>query len=56
MNKYTVAGHTFGVTLPEGFSQEEYLQPYLPFVAEESAEPLFTVRLALSQTLKELEP
>ena len=56
MNKYTVAGHTFGVTLPEGFSQEEYLQPYLPFVADESAEPLFTVKLALSQTLKELEP
>ena len=56
MNKYTVAGHTFGVILPEGYSQEEYLKPYIPFVAEDGAEPLFTVELALSQTLKELNP
>ena len=56
MNKYTVAGHTFGVILPEGFSQEEHLQPYIPFAASDDAETLFTVRLALSQTLRELNP
>lgn len=56
MYKYTVAGHTFGVSLPDGYSQEEYLAPYLPFVAAADVQPLFTVRLAHSQTLKELDP
>ena len=56
MYKYTVAGHTFGVTLPEGYSQEEYLKPYLPFIAADDAEPLFAVTLAFSSTLRELNP
>ena len=56
MYKYTVAGHTFGVTLPNGYSQDEYLKPYLPFVAADDSEPLFSVRLAFSKTLKELKP
>ena len=56
MYKYTVAGHTFGVTLPEGYTQEEYLKPYLPFVSADETEPLFRLRLALSDTLKELAP
>lgn len=56
MNKYTVAGHTFGISLPEGYSQEEYLKPYLPFIADEAAETLFTLRLDFSDTLKELNP
>ena len=56
MYKYTVAGHTFAVSLPEGYTQEEHLKPYLPFVCTDETEPLFTLRLALSDTLKELAP
>lgn len=56
MYKYTVAGHTFGVSLPEGYTQEEHLQPYMPFVAAEESEPLFTLRLAMSDSLKALNP
>ncbi len=55
--KYSVAGHTFAVCLPEGYSQEEYLQPYLPFICDESAEePLFTLRLAVVENLLDLNP
>ena len=32
--KYTVAGHTFAVSLPEGFTQDKYLEPYLHFYFE----------------------
>ena len=56
MYKYTVAGHTFAVSLPEGYAQENYLKPYIPFICAEEAEPIFTLRLALSDTLKELAP
>ena len=56
MYKYTVAGHTFGVSLPDGFTQEEYLKPYLPFMSETEDKPLFTLKLKTSATLKELEP
>lgn len=56
MYKYTVAGHTFAVSLPEGYAQEDYLKPYIPFICAEEAEPIFTLRLALSDTLKELAP
>ena len=56
MYKYTVAGHTFAVSLPEGFAQEDYLQPYLPFVSQADPEPLFTLTLKLSDSLKALEP
>lgn len=56
MYKYKVAGHTFAVSLPEGYTQEEYLKPYLPFTSTDDTEPLFILRLALSDTLKELEP
>ena len=54
--KYTVAGHTFGVSLPEAYTQEEYLKPYLPFVSNDDAESLFTLKFAISDTLKELNP
>ena len=56
MYKYKVAGHTFAVSLPEGYTQENYLKPYLPFISTEDTKPLFILRLALSDTLKELEP
>ena len=56
MYKYTVAGHTFAVTLPDGYSQEKYLSPYMPFIASDDAEPLFTLKLAEAQSLRALEP
>lgn len=56
MYKYTVAGHTFGVCLPGGYSQEEYLKPYLPFICDDETEPAFVLSLATSDTLKEIEP
>ena len=56
MYKYTVAGHSFGVILPEGFTQEQHLQPYLPFVAYPEAQPLFTLSLRTSDSLKALNP
>jgi len=53
--KYSVAGHTFAVCLPCGYSQEEYLQPYLPFICdEEDRKPMFTLRLAVVESLAEL--
>lgn len=53
--KYTVAGHTFAVILPDGFSEEEYLSSYLPFTEKDSqVEPLFTLKLEMSDSLKEL--
>lgn len=52
-HKYTVAGHTFVITLPEGFRQETYLSPYSPFASEESSdEPLITLHVALADNLK----
>ena len=56
MYKYTVAGHTFAVSLPEGYTQEEYLSPYLPFISDDDAEPLFTLDLRTADSLKELNP
>ena len=57
MYKYTVAGHTFAVCLPDGYNQEEHLKSYLPFVDEDpSSEPIFTLKLAFAKNLKELNP
>jgi hypothetical protein len=51
--KYTVAGHTFCVTLPEGLSPEEHLRPYEPFTDAGDAAPLFTLELQLVPSLRE---
>jgi hypothetical protein len=56
MYKYKVAGHTFAVSLPDGYTQEEHLQPYLPFVSEDETEPLFVLKLATADSLRELNP
>ena len=51
--KYSVAGHTFAVILPDGFPEEEHLSPYLPFKeTDESIEPLFTLRVSLADDLQ----
>ena len=55
MYEYTVAGHSFAVILPEGYSQEEYLSPYLPFMSKDT-DPLFTLRLATADSMKALNP
>lgn len=54
-HKYTVAGHTFSISLPEGFEKEKYLSPYSPFEAEESdAQPLITLKVALADNMKDI--
>ena len=54
--KYTVAGHTFQVTLPDGYAQETHLAPYLPFIEEGDVAPLFSLTLATTDDLKSLDP
>lgn len=54
MQKYTVAGHTFGVCLPETFSSDDILSPYVPFVESADVEPLFTLSLSIIPSLKEV--
>ena len=56
MYKYTVAGHTFGVTLLDGLLEEDHLRPYIPFKADQNAKPLFTLSLKSAESLKELNP
>lgn len=53
MHKYTVAGHTFGVSLPEEFPSEKHLAPYMPFVENDDAAPLFTLELKVVPSLRE---
>ena len=54
--KYAVAGHAFGVLLPDGFPAQEYLKPYEPFAASSDVDTLFTLRLATVGSLKETTP
>ena len=57
LHKYTVAGHTFAVSLPSGYSEEEYLPAYIPFRDESSdASILFALRLETTDSLKSLSP
>ena len=55
--KYLVAGHAFVVTLPDGFSKEEHLSPYEPFLCDdESVQPLFSLRVEFAESLRDLNP
>lgn len=55
--KYVVAGHAFAVTLPDGFSKEEHLAPYEPFLCDdESVAPLFRLRVEFVDDLHEAAP
>lgn len=55
--KYTVAGHTFAVTLPEGYAAEDHLKPYAPFqCSDDSIEPLFSLDVVLTDNLSTLCP
>jgi len=51
--KYTVAGHTFAVSLPDGFSSDEYMEPYAPFVETGDIAPLFELELRIVPSLRE---
>lgn len=55
-SKYTVAGHTFAVRLPEGMAAETYLKPYEPFVDDSDAQILFSLTLETVPSLKDLNP
>ena len=56
LSKYTVAGHTFAICLPDGMSAETYLKPYAPFVEASDVQPLFTLTLETVPSLKDLNP
>ena len=56
MLKYSVAGHVFAVSLPEGFSEEEHLAPYSPFVYCGDVDPLFTLHVELAEDLNSVAP
>lgn len=56
MYKYTVAGHSFAIVLPDGIDPSYYLKPYEPFVEEGDVEPLFVLRLELIDSLKDTAP
>ena len=48
---FDVAGHVFRVIVPEILSPEDHLGPYLPFRTDDNHEPLFTLRVALTDSL-----
>lgn len=54
--KYAVAGHTFAVSLPDGYSEQVHLSPYIPFRNVDDCEPLFTLRLQEADNLRGLNP
>ena len=55
--KYSVAGHLFAVSLPEGFAEEAHLAPYLPFkVTDDDSAPLFTLKVSLTDNLDVVNP
>ena len=56
MHKYIVAGHSFGISLPEGMSAQQLLKPYEPFVVDAAPELLFALRLELVDSLKSVTP
>lgn len=55
--KYLVAGHAFAVALPDGFSKEEYLSSYEPFLClDDSVNPLFSLRVEFVDDLHDVNP
>ena len=56
MHKYIVAGHAFGISLPESMSAQQLLKPYEPFIVDEAPQSLFDLRLELVDSLKSVAP
>lgn len=53
MYLYTVAGHTFGLSLPESFPAREWLTAYAPFAEMRAGTPLFTLEVKSCTVLSE---
>ena len=52
--KYTVAGHTFCISLPQGFNKETYLSPYAPFEDNDpDSAPIIRLRVETAVSLRE---
>ncbi len=49
--KYKVAGHVFVAVLPGELTQEDVLQPYMPFVCADETAPLFTLTMEFTDCL-----
>ena len=47
-----VAGHVFGISLPEELSSQDLLKPYEPFETASQSSPLFTLRLQKVEQLR----
>ena len=57
MHKYVVAGHAFAVTLPDGYTKEEHLAPYEPFLCtDDTVQPLFALRVEFVDDLHDVDP
>ena len=56
LHKYMVAGHAFGIYLPEAFSPQRFLAPYEPFAADPAIRTLFTLQLELTELLGNIVP
>ena len=52
LHKYIVAGHKFGICLPEGMSAQHLLKPYEPFAVDDGQQVLFTLRLEMVDNLR----
>lgn len=55
-HKYTVAGHCFGIILPDGADAEVLLANYQPFAAEDGQELCFLLTLSHTENLHEIQP
>lgn len=53
--KYQVAGHIFGIEFPEEYDIETYLSPYHPFIYDGPGESLFSLTVAVTGKLSELD-
>ena len=52
--KYTVAGHTFCISLPQGFDKETYLSPYSPFEDNDpDSAPIIKLRVETATTMRD---
>ena len=52
LHNYIVAGHKFGICLPEGMSAQHLLKPYEPFAVDDDQQVLFTLRLEMVDNLR----
>lgn len=56
VHRYTVAGHTFKITLPSGCSAEDFLMPYAPFeITDQTIPALFGLKVQLVERLEALD-